>query len=279
MLMAGWCILQPMKWVNDWPVIGIDKDGDGKGEPVLVYKKPNVGKTYPVATPQESDEFNEPTWASMAMAGKSSDQLGFLFSGKKGVLRMNSVLTPDSAKNLWDVPNLLTQKFPAEEFMATTKFSFNPKTVGEKFGLVVMGMSYAHIAVTKKADGVYISYASCLAADKGTAETEQQISKTTALADLYFRVKIDKGAICTFSYSTDGKSFTRVAEKFTATPGKWIGATFGCLLAGRKKSTMRALLSSIGFAWKNHKININRTIKIGGKFLRLSLSSISGTFA
>ena len=51
--------LQPMKWINDWPVIGMDKDNDGKGEPVLVYKKPNVGKTYPVATPAESDEFNE----------------------------------------------------------------------------------------------------------------------------------------------------------------------------------------------------------------------------
>ena len=36
--------LQPMKWVNDWPIIGIDKDGDGCGEPVLTYKKPNVGK-------------------------------------------------------------------------------------------------------------------------------------------------------------------------------------------------------------------------------------------
>ncbi|MBO9657433.1 MAG: glycoside hydrolase 43 family protein, partial [Chitinophagaceae bacterium] len=35
--------LQPMKWVNDWPVIGVDKDGDGKGEPVMEYKKPNVG--------------------------------------------------------------------------------------------------------------------------------------------------------------------------------------------------------------------------------------------
>jgi len=35
--------LQPMRWLNDWPVIGIDKDGDGKGEPVAVYKKPNVG--------------------------------------------------------------------------------------------------------------------------------------------------------------------------------------------------------------------------------------------
>ena len=48
--------LQPMKWVNDWPVIGIDKDGDGCGDPVLVHTKPNVGKTYPIRTPQESDE-------------------------------------------------------------------------------------------------------------------------------------------------------------------------------------------------------------------------------
>ena len=58
--------LQPMKWVNDWPVIGIDKDGDGCGEPVLTYKKPNVGQTYPICTPQESDEFDgytlSPQW-------------------------------------------------------------------------------------------------------------------------------------------------------------------------------------------------------------------------
>jgi len=49
--------LQPMKWVNDWPVIGLDKDGDGKGEPVKEFKKPNVGKA-PIATPADSDEFN-----------------------------------------------------------------------------------------------------------------------------------------------------------------------------------------------------------------------------
>jgi hypothetical protein len=47
-----------MKWVDDWPVIGVDKDGDGCGEPVLTYKKPNVGKNYPICTPQESDEFD-----------------------------------------------------------------------------------------------------------------------------------------------------------------------------------------------------------------------------
>ncbi|XHR98030.1 hypothetical protein ACFJIV_16025 [Mucilaginibacter sp. UC70_90] len=47
-----------MIWKNNWPVMGSDKDGDGKGEPVLVYKKPDVGKTYPIETPVESDEFN-----------------------------------------------------------------------------------------------------------------------------------------------------------------------------------------------------------------------------
>ena len=49
--------LNPMKWTEGWPVIGEDKDGDGCGEPVRRYRKPTVGKTYPVETPAESDEF------------------------------------------------------------------------------------------------------------------------------------------------------------------------------------------------------------------------------
>ena len=35
------------RWENDWPVIGEDKDGDGCGEPVKRYKKPDVGRIYP----------------------------------------------------------------------------------------------------------------------------------------------------------------------------------------------------------------------------------------
>ena len=47
-----------MKWVDDWPVIGEDPDGDGKGEPVAKYRKPNAGREYPVQAPQTTDEFN-----------------------------------------------------------------------------------------------------------------------------------------------------------------------------------------------------------------------------
>src|SRR5947209_3838977 len=30
--------LQPMKWVDDWPVIGADPDGNGKGEPLASFR-------------------------------------------------------------------------------------------------------------------------------------------------------------------------------------------------------------------------------------------------
>ena len=226
--------LEPMKWNNDWPVMGTDKDGDGKGEPVMVFKKPNVGKKYPIATPAESDEFNE-NKIGLQWQWHANEKIDWAFLyPAKGALRFNSILKPDSAKNLWDIPNILTQKFPAEEFTATAKFLFTPKTNGEKFGMVVLGMSYADIAITKKADGVYLSYTKCIDAEHGKAEMEQEIKKISA-GDLYFRVTVTQGAVCTFSYSSDGKIFIDVPETFKAVPGKWIGATIGLFCTRTQK--------------------------------------------
>lgn len=71
--------LQPMKWIDGWPVIGTDKDNDGCGEPVLTYRKPDVGGTYPTCTPQESDEFDGYTLSPpMAMACQHQRQMGLL---------------------------------------------------------------------------------------------------------------------------------------------------------------------------------------------------------
>lgn len=218
--------LQPMKWVNDWPVMGTDSDGDGNGDPVLVYKKPNVGKKYAVTTPQESDEFNN-SKIGLQWQWQANPKLNWAFAySAKGVLRFNSVLKPDSSKNLWDIPNILTQKFPAEEFTATAKFLLSPKTNGEQFGMVIMGMSYAAVSLQKKEDGVYLNYTKCMDAEHGKAEAVQEIRKIAA-GDFYLRVKVVKDAVCTFSYSSDGKSFTDISETFKAVQGKWIGATIG----------------------------------------------------
>lgn len=217
--------LQPMKWVNDWPVIGVDKDGDGKGEPVMEYKKPNTGTVKPaIATPADSDEFNS-NKLGLQWQWQANPQpyWAFPFNGK---LRLFSYPPPDSAKNYWDVPNLLMQKFPADEFMVTTKLSFTPRLDDEKAGLIIFGADYAYVSVVKKKDGNYISFSICNNADKAKPETVKD-SKKLDNTDIYFRVTVTKGGICEFSYSTDGSTFGKIGEKLTAKPGRWVGAKVG----------------------------------------------------
>ena len=227
--------LQPMKWVNDWPVIGVDKDGNGTGEPVLNYKKPNVGKTWPVKTPVESDEFNGLglglQWQWQA---NPQETWAFLFP-ERGVLKMFAKPLQEDAKNLWEVPNVLLQKFPADEFTVTTKLKITPavKPTGEKLGLTTMALSYANIAVKTKNDGLYIVFTTCEDADKGTREIEKEIVKLNQ-RDVYFRVQFFKDTTYQFSYSLDGNSFTEVGG-MKARPGKWIGIKMGLFATSETK--------------------------------------------
>jgi len=220
--------LQPMKWVADWPVIGVDKDGDGKGEPVLRYKKPNVGKTYPVQTPAESDEFNGAT-IGLQWQWMGNPKATWAFANPAaGTLRLFSDKLPEGAKNLWDAPNVLLQKFPAEEFMASTKLTFTPNTrlENEKAGITVIGFSYAGLALKSKKDGIYLVHTLCKDAVKGKEEAEKEVMKLTN-GTAYLRVKVTAGGKCRFSYSLNGESFTEVGEEFTAEVGRWKGAKVG----------------------------------------------------
>jgi len=221
--------LQPMKWVNDWPVIGADKDGDGKGEPVLIYKKPNVGKVYPIATPAESDEFNSLN-PGLQWQWQANPQATWLFMNPgAGTMRLYAQQMPADAKNLFDAPNVLLQKFPADQFMATTKMKFRPFTtaLNEKAGLTIMGYSYANLAVKNRKEGQFLVYTFCKDAVKGNKEQETEIMKLNAGAELYLRVKVDTNAMCRFSYSLDGNTFTSVGEPFKAEVARWKGAKIG----------------------------------------------------
>lgn len=218
--------LEPMSWKNDFPVIGIDRDGDGTGEPVSTYKKPNVGGVFPIETPPDSDEFNDarfglqwqwhanpqPTWA-------------FVFPAR-GVLRINSVELLADYKNLWNVPNLLLQKFPAEEFTATVKVDLTWRFAGEKFGLVVMGLDYSYLAVSNRGGKFFLGQAVVKDADKGNREVESEPVEVKG-TNFYLRVTVGKDVLCSFSFSRDGRNFQKVGSVFKAREGKWIGAKMG----------------------------------------------------
>lgn len=234
--------LEPMKWVNDWPVIGMAKKGAEWGEPVTQYKKPNVGKTYPICTPVESDEFDGmvlgPQWQWQA----NYNEKWAYFAGDKGFVRLYSHPVSNDYKSLWDVPNLLLQKTPAPNFSATTKITFSPieKYKGEKTGLVVMGLDYAALTVENTESGLKLSQVECKKADKGNTE-KQNASVDLKKNTFYLRADIstdgskisksegghDLVVKCQFYYSTDNKKFEKLGNEFQVKEGKWIGAKVG----------------------------------------------------
>lgn len=230
--------LNPMEWKSDWPVIGVDTDGDGCGEPVHEYRKPNIGKTVGIVTPAESDEFNS-TELGLQWQWHANYQDTFGFTTNMGYMRIYSHILSPEFVNFWEVPNLLLQKFPAEEFTATTKLKVSAKDDGQMSGLIVMGWDYAYLGVEKSGEGFILKYVQCKDAEQKTPEKTSVVGildkcRTFEAGlypnyeiDIYLRVKIEVGGKCSFYYSTDGKRFHNVGDTFIARQGKWIGAKVG----------------------------------------------------
>lgn len=230
--------LNPMKWVDGWPVIGEDKDGDGCGTPVLKGKKPKTGEAYPVTSPQESDEFNTHTWG-LQWEWHANYQDIFGFPSEMGYARIYSHILFENFRNFWEVPNLFLQKFPAESFTATAKLKVSAKANGQTSGLIVMGEDYCRIGLEKQGDCFLLKQILCHDAEAGGKEEETLVATLRPTCtyeaglfpndelEIYLRVKVEKGGKCYFGYSLDGKKFSDVPHTFQARQGKWIGAKVG----------------------------------------------------
>lgn len=231
--------LQPMKWEDDtegadWPVMGEDYDKNGIGEPVSGYQKPDIGNTYPIKVPATTDEFDS-SKLGLQWQWQSNYESDWI-SIEDGSLRFHSRAFPPDYKNLWNVGNLLLQKFPAPEFSVTTKLEFYPEVVGEKAGLIIFGLDYSYIGIEKTENGYKISQVICKNADKGT---EEKVIGNVDLTDPDVILKVsvihsspaDEFPLCSFSYNLDGNEFKTLGNKFTAKPGKWVGAKVGIFSA------------------------------------------------
>ncbi|GJG37495.1 glycoside hydrolase family 43 protein [Prevotella lacticifex] len=251
--------LQPARWVNDWLVIGNDADGDGCGDPVSVWKKPNLpaGKNL---QPSEDDDFNSTELGPQWQFEGPFSQYWYFCDAKKSRLRLYGPQAPDNYRNVSDLQNALLQKLPTENFTATARVRFIPnpdfKPKGEEGGFVIMGLDYAGIKFVSTKDGCAMRYVVCKDAQKGAAEqtVAEQAVKLTAMPKpytqkyavddipqprsatpwMYVRAKVHSEgtgnairAFAQFAYSKDGKKFTDLGQPFEIKEGKWIGAKIG----------------------------------------------------
>lgn len=246
--------LQPMVWQADgWPLIGEDPDGDGVGQPVK-------GWEIPFSHTERSECISSPYGIGLEWQYPTIPSPYWHCALRDGGIRLYSVIQKDPQANLWNCPNLLLQKFPAEAFTVTARMTFmpNPALDGEQAGFLVQGDAYAGLRLVDTPDGARLEYFSCLDAPKGTAE---EVSVLTTLpytlqepdfpyasgnvpavhyptfqrTEIWIRLTVKPravegnvpDAVCHFSYAPDGKRFKQVKQEFIARPELWIGAKFG----------------------------------------------------
>jgi beta-xylosidase len=241
------CHLQPVRWINDWPVMGVDMDRNGIGEPVYVWEKPDVGKEYPIAVPQTSDEFNNPELDFQWAWNHNPANEAWSLTEKPGYLSLGS----SQGTSLQRAKNTLTQKVMGNKGEATTLLVTEDLADGQKAGLCLFGRQYNSLGIAKEngelavfADingditrkpikGKKIYLRVVMVSDPGTMsrpgrdrtqsppEGEQGAPQNSR-----FRFPAMTGNH-RFYYSTDNKEFYPLGEKFAATFGNWKGPKVG----------------------------------------------------
>jgi beta-xylosidase len=249
-----------MRWKNGWPVIGMDADGDGRGEPVLSYRKPDLPRQPPSA-PVADDAFDGP--ASLAWQFGSNPGEDWMSVGQ-GRLRLKAVT---GSADFYENGAILSQKLPGSAFCATTRMTFAPLRVGERAGLTVHGTDFAWIGLEKTDGGVRLVHAqrsdgapgAPIIETTGPLVTQDALSLRLCAQPVIRNVPPpdftpywpsmlrDMRMAVRFSYSLNDADFTELGGVFEARPGRWVGAQIG-LFAQARLGTPAAVATSVGHA-------------------------------
>ncbi|MCZ8513813.1 glycoside hydrolase 43 family protein [Paenibacillus filicis] len=227
--------LQPVRWEDDWPLMGEDTNGDGIGEPVLRYKKPKTSTEAAFAVPATSDTFEEAKLGLQWQWQANPRAEWFSLEERPGYLRLHTLPLPEGAATLYDAPQLLMQKLPAPSFSAVTRLEFEPKS-GEEAGLIVFGDRYAFLAISGEEQGGYKLSLSIGEARDGDRVERTEESVRYNNGTVYLKVSVDERAECRFSYSLEGERYIPIGSPFRAAKGRWVGAKVGLFAADRNQT-------------------------------------------
>jgi len=195
--------LQPVTWTDGWPMVGID----GKG--VVKYRKPNVGKNYPITDFPTSDEFDGKALGMQWGWNHNPDPTKWSLTQKAGYLRLT---TGKVVSNLTEAPNMLTQRpfIHKDQSVSTkgeTKIEVDKMKDGDIAGLAIFQDPYAFIAVKQengKKQLIMVNNGEIIASAPANSKT------------VYLRAiasNSDKKA--SFEYSFDEKTFNPMGNELT----------------------------------------------------------------
>ncbi len=218
--------LQPMCYTADgWPLIGVDQNGDGIGEPVYEFRSP-VENAPEYSIPM-SDEFDSDSLSLQWQWQANPDESSYSLTEKPGFLRLKCKANKTRENLLWYAPNALTEIPQHDQFTAAASLTLNGKEDGDFGGIGIIGHRYAYIGVyyergeyslrVYKGDVRKITY-------EGLSEEEQLLSLPVPSGSVYLRMELRRDKNYFFSYSTDGVTFVKLNKIFTLERATWTGA-------------------------------------------------------
>ena len=229
--------LQPARWKDGWPLMGVDIDGNGIGEPVAVWTCPefigNSGKSSLDPITPTSDEF---TADRLYWVGQHQRALGLQWQWchnpvdsawsldqRKGWLTLHAL----HAATLKESRNMLTQKTVGYESEAITRIDCSQLRDGDHAGLLCIGKQFMGVGV-------------CRQNGRTSFFIEQDGERTILMScqqkAVFLRAIIDsRRNQHQFAVSTDGKRYEQVGQPFSLRMGYWKGSRVGLFCYSTKE--------------------------------------------
>ena len=212
--------LQPVKWVDGFPVIGKDYDLNGVGEPMKVCEKPSVRVTPIPSAPQTSDNFDDNRLAVQWQYNHNPVKENISFAD--GWLKLRS-MKADKLKYSF---NQLTQKLMGFSGSVVTLIDYNEMRNGDCAGIEAAGSKHLGVGVTVTDNGsAPVAYA--YVDNNGAFENKKELP-VSAKGRVYLMYQYDAANNRhQFSYSTDGQNFHALGDSYENGEGDWKGVRTG----------------------------------------------------
>lgn len=242
--------LQPVKWINDWPVMGEQINADA-GQPVMQHRKPDIGEQAVEAAENFRHENNlADIYAPDASDNFTGDRLGLQwqwnanhsddwYSMTGHGIKLYPVDKPEST-SIANVPNLLLQKWIAPEFSAVTELMCATVEEGSVAGMVSLGVDYGAAAIRRREGSLsIISVSGSQTFKNEKAYSEDTVVELTnidsTVEKVFFRNRVESLPVVEknvtrnmiyLDYSLDGTNYENVLA-YEATAGRWVGVKNG----------------------------------------------------
>ena len=211
---SQWLI--PVKWKDNWPILGDDPDCNGIGNTVHQYRKPIEG--FSITAPQTDDDFGSPALGPQWQWNHNPRNDLWSLKERKGWLRLRAG-KPVNDGGFWNAANTISLRLMGKgRHRAVTKIDISNMKPGQEAGFCHHSGQFVLIGIRVSKDGV-----KKLLFTYNKKETEGPVVKKDII---YFSTDV-VGQQASFSYSFDNRSWKSFGDKFNITFGRWRGDRIG----------------------------------------------------